>query len=381
MLYSNLHGKVKYKGCLFGIEAEIENQENNRNTLEQRGRVTTAVPDTPWALVYDGSLRNYGVEYVLRRPLSLEDSVQALEQLFSSVVNPDREYSNRTSVHVHVNVQDLTEDQILALYVLSGAVEPLMQRMVRAERHTNLFCLPIHMCSTAISHVTNAYSDRANSARFCDSLTGIGKYSSVNTGRLVDLGTIEYRAMHGTDDVQLLSDWLIVLRNLRSMAESCSDVLQVIDLLQYSEARMCSVLFDGCSRTYYGAGWCTYDAAVAASLAMISSAKSARSQEVMIQYAHVPIGSTISGLVPNVNNIVWRAAAIREFRSYRLPPEQLIVAVSATPSGSYAMDMYHSDGYVYWVSTAGAPSCLLCRRQVAAPVHQETTVLTFNLGV
>lgn len=378
MIWNDIHGRVRYSDCMFGIEAEVENQEQRRAQLENNNR--DPVRTGAWGIIHDGSLRNSGVEYVLTRPLSFGGCVDALNALFSDVAEPGRSYSNRTSVHVHVNVQDMTPDQILSLYILAGAFEPLMQSMVDSSRWTNLFCLPVHMCVTASECFSAAYRSKNASRSFTEILSGIGKYSSVNTGRLYDLGTIEFRAMHGTDDVTLLKDWLIVLSNLRRMALQCTDVLQCIDILVLEEENVRSSLFLGCANQYTGHGYCTYQEACASSLAMLSSAKANRAPAHTLHYQHLSEPVDLLTAVANAGlaQDLWRTCTRRDLGNYSVPPTSVTQAVAALGNRAHVMDCYALDGYVYWFA-ARQQGNLLCREVLPATVQTQIVNLNFVL--
>lgn len=45
------------------------------------------------------------------------------------------------------------------------------------------------------------------------------KYTALNLKRLVDLGTMEFRHLHGTGDVQEFNTWLSVLENLWKLCQ------------------------------------------------------------------------------------------------------------------------------------------------------------------
>ena len=90
---------------LLGVEVEMEKAE----------RLTT----TYWDAKEDGSLRDGGVEYVFGAPYGGGDAIKALEELDKLVTEKMKpSMSERTSTHVHVDVRDLTRDQLTSFILL-----------------------------------------------------------------------------------------------------------------------------------------------------------------------------------------------------------------------------------------------------------------------
>src|SRR5690606_7279420 len=85
---------------MFGIEIEVE------------GARFPIVP--AWEKKTDGSLRGESAEYVLSHPLDKEPAVEALNALAKAFAENKtvRNYSYRTSVHVHVNVQNFKRNRL-----------------------------------------------------------------------------------------------------------------------------------------------------------------------------------------------------------------------------------------------------------------------------
>ena len=103
---------------LVGVEFELEGMN--------RFRVDDPEFAAYWKIVEDGSLRDGGKEFVLSRPFAGADLDKALS-LFDKHVSKsghDIKISDRTSVHVHIDVRDLTFAQLTifetALFNMAG---------------------------------------------------------------------------------------------------------------------------------------------------------------------------------------------------------------------------------------------------------------------
>lgn len=207
----NMFGLPKTQG-MFGLEVECEG--NNLPYLE--------AGLGPWVSVDDGSLRGVfpktRCEYILNNPLNYDKAIESIEVLGETFKNNNSilNYSFRTSVHVHVNVQDLDEVQVLNFIYLYLLYEESLVDFCGEGRKANRFCLRLQDAdglSEVLHHI------------FTRGLFGIKefredniRYSSINLWPLVKYGSLEFRAMKGTHDPELLIPWLTALKELREKA-------------------------------------------------------------------------------------------------------------------------------------------------------------------
>lgn len=103
---------------LYGLELEIENVPN-WDELVVAGMSS----------VEDGSLRNDGREF-LTAPSTYSVVCNTLERFFERAKLTDNNYSERCSIHVHANCQDLTTDQLSGLCMLYQVYERLLYMFV-----------------------------------------------------------------------------------------------------------------------------------------------------------------------------------------------------------------------------------------------------------
>ena len=170
-----------------GIEVEVE------NALNVRG-----VPSGVWQPTNDGSLRNNGMEYITH-PIQGRWAPYALRELMTEVFPDDCCFSPRTSVHVHVNCQDLTPVQVTDIVLLYGCLEPLFYQFTGRGRVKNIYCVPIFDTNLIPFFTTKKLENAVNEWK---------KYTGFNLLPLLDKGTLEFRHMHGTFDHQKLSVWV-----------------------------------------------------------------------------------------------------------------------------------------------------------------------------
>lgn len=173
---------------LIGIEVEVEG-------------VRQSIPEELnfWELKDDGSLRNSGTEFVTQA-IPARCAPYALEQLFGGT---KFSCTPRTSVHIHLNVQDFTVDQLYNLVIMYSLFEKLLYGYVGRNRAKNIFCVPILETYLVDFLMKNGWTFRWE------------KYTGLNLGRLRDLGTVEFRHMHGTSNVKKLVGWINLICSLK----------------------------------------------------------------------------------------------------------------------------------------------------------------------
>ena len=186
---------------IFGIEVEVENVPNP---------VVYSKHLPYWKTVPDNSLRNNGVEFVTV-PLKATQIEHAVCQLANSL--PDnRVFSERTSVHVHMNVRDLTIDNITALLTLYTLVENLLFKWVGHNRDKSVFCTKL----IDTDYVT-MYTQFQREPQV---IRNWNKYTAFNMLPIMEKGTVEFRHMYGTIDKTIILQWVNLLSCLKTAAKT-----------------------------------------------------------------------------------------------------------------------------------------------------------------
>lgn len=205
--FSHLLSKKKCDGEV-GLEIECE------------GTYLFDAPISYWRASTDGSLRATGdhppVEYVLRRPLSRTDIPKALNYLSKKLkeVGSQVADSTRTSVHVHINVQQLTMKQIVQIWCLYVIFEELLVHFSGPDREGNLFCLRAKDAEHAIQNMEQGLKTENYNDIFSEHL----RYTSCNTASVSKFGSLEFRSMRGTVDQGLIQLWVDILLLIKDKA-------------------------------------------------------------------------------------------------------------------------------------------------------------------
>lgn len=178
---------------------------------------TNAVP-FGWQVKTDDSLRDNGVEFVTFpiRDTNISYALYALEK-WAHEKNPQHRFSERTSVHIHMNMRRLNVEQLWSFMLIYLVVEKLMYVYAGAGRHNNIFCVPIKDSSLwqelAVIHTmieNQEYEDALETL-----INEWRKYTGLNTLPLSTLGTVEFRQMPGTFDVPRLIKWINIIQSMK----------------------------------------------------------------------------------------------------------------------------------------------------------------------
>lgn len=173
---------------LMGVELEIEDFRE-RTILEG------------WNLVEDGSLRNGGRE-AISAPTPAKQYEDMLTKFFNGNRITPRNYSDRCSTHVHVNVQDMTLSQLKVFCMVYCIFERLLFKFVGNYREENIYCVPWYQ-----SGLSPQFIDRL-AKNYDTAIRGWIKYSALNLLPVRAQGTVEFRHLHGTCDVPTIKQWM-----------------------------------------------------------------------------------------------------------------------------------------------------------------------------
>lgn len=208
----------------YGVEIEVEGAG-----LEQ---VDTAT----WLTERDGSLRgNYpdqAAEFVFKRPLSFTSSVKAINSLFRTQreAGAKFDFSFRTSIHVHMNMLSYTLPQIYNVIYTYYLVEDVLVEYCGASRKANRFCLTANAAEGILDIVKHIFVQGERGIDEINRLNGDAvRYAALNLHGLRKYGSLEFRAMRGTDDIETIVNWLTALHNLKEFATKYKSVADIHD--------------------------------------------------------------------------------------------------------------------------------------------------------
>lgn len=153
----------------------------------------------------DHSLRNNGFEFKTI-PMPFEKHLEAFKRLHKRLTLGKDPFSERTSIHVHVNVREFEINQVRQLVLSYALVEPLFFSFVGDLRKNSIFCVPLNY-----TYLPSLY--KLSTPQLVEKWH---KYTAFNILPITSFGTVEFRHMYGTDDFEKFKEWLSALKELYS---------------------------------------------------------------------------------------------------------------------------------------------------------------------
>lgn len=185
------------RNTYLGIEVEVENVERWDSNHSPY-----------WTIIEDGSLRNNGREFITP-PIRAYRVENALTKLFEAL-NRDIDFSERTSIHIHMNVRTLTVEQLEALVVTYMLFEKAIFSFIGENRYDNIFCVPL--CETDMGGSLEQLI--TNGSPYIE----WEKYTALNLVPISSKGTLEFRHLAGTRDLTKIMTWINIILSLKTFA-------------------------------------------------------------------------------------------------------------------------------------------------------------------
>lgn len=222
-----------------GIEIEVEN--------------CLVVPGLSrmWEITEDPSLRNNGAEYRSRYGTRIYELWDMLRN-FRDMVDTARkehgkqffDFSERTSIHVHLDVRNFTTDQLknfIWLYILLE--NPLFKFADESRKH-NVFCVPLRE-SNMLGRYEHIQSYLNEWSRYC----------ALNLQSVSKFGTVEFRHMSGRSNPRDIYLWTLLLGLIQTAAwqydtgQLWREIQELKSSSQYD--RLLSSVFMGATKFLY----------------------------------------------------------------------------------------------------------------------------------
>jgi hypothetical protein len=225
--YKSTEVNLVNPSLIVGVELETENIRT--------AYTGTALGKCGFSSHTDNSLRGAAAEFI-SAPMPIGSLVEALKTYKELTKFDESNFSDRCSVHVHVNCTDLTTDNLASLALIYTVVEEILFEYVGHDRDNNLYCVPWNQCRNHLNLVTKFLNDGAYSVA-----KGWQKYTALNFLPLTTQGTVEFRHMYGTIDLETITTWLNIIGALfkYSTSTTSDDIIKEIMALnntsQYKE--------------------------------------------------------------------------------------------------------------------------------------------------
>ena len=197
-----------------------------------------------WRVEHDGSLRNYGAELVSRGPVSGTRLEKALVELKEFLEDHSPEYSERCSTHIHVDVTDLTLNELNTFLGCAIMMEAVLFRLHGQGREFNGFCCPVFTNSNLMQMYIQLFSDPSLWYRNTEFI----KYAGISLFRLRDLGTVEFRMFNAVRDPEELKNMLHLLAGIKKFSKTVQSPEGLIDFKRVNSVRS---VYDSCTQSDY----------------------------------------------------------------------------------------------------------------------------------
>lgn len=221
--------RLLYADLGIGIEIEAE------GFAERHLRTSREVEDFEqyWTLKPDGSLRNGGIEFC-SRVLFGADITKALQMMLP--VADGLDFNWRAGIHIHTDVSKYSVNDLLKVFELYCVMEPLLFAWEGNHRETSNFCVPWYSCLTPVTQFVElalrAEREPRNAAGILQAITRVGKYTALNVAPITTQGSIEFRQMQSTPDVDKIINFInlcsAITRKPREMSAPAGDMLSRI---------------------------------------------------------------------------------------------------------------------------------------------------------
>ncbi len=218
-----------------GVELETENARPNLDWYVDN-------LSHAWMVDRDGSLRGRDTAYeFISKPLAMGLLIPELTKFFGTTGFGEKNYSDRCSVHVHTNVTDFTQDGLASLVMIYTVLESILFQYVNHHnapttegysRDTNIYCVPWNQCRFNKRLVEKLFN------RPTAPVAAWQKYTALNLLPIAVQGTVEWRHMHGTADMEKLTVWLNIIGNIMLYARKTplDDIIKTIKHLNDTSA-------------------------------------------------------------------------------------------------------------------------------------------------
>lgn len=212
---------IRERHGLIGIEVEVEFAHGH----EQEDVLASGCKG--WSLDRDGSLRGPSLEFVLRQPCTIPKLNLYLNRLFECLDSKDIKNTGNCSVHVHINCQEMSSNELAKFITLYVILEQYLLTLCAPTRKSNLFCLSF----------LDAEDQYIQFDKICKGDPIISregsKYAALNLSSLAAYGSLEFRALQFPVTKEELHSWITTLLKIRDYSltfDTPSDIL-----MRYSE--------------------------------------------------------------------------------------------------------------------------------------------------
>lgn len=169
-----------------------------------------------WTTVEEGSLHQSGVEWVFSSPMFGQDVVDALNNLEAAYSARPPKLSYEASLHVHVDVRDLSAEQYGRYVMLYALLEPLLFEAYCPTRKNNPFCVQLDNNPTMLLQLAQTLNRVVGRGRAGMHISS--RYGGINLLSTSRFGSLEFRGHPPEYQAEPILEWTNVLLAMRNAA-------------------------------------------------------------------------------------------------------------------------------------------------------------------
>lgn len=197
-----------------GVELEMEN-------IIYATMIPSVAESPYWEEHHDSSLRGESIEIKFALPLRGRDVEVALKEFTNDVIKQGRpSKSDRTSTHVHLDVNTLHPEQLYKFILLSIILERVLYRYAGYHRERSIFCVPFYKAHNHVEAILKFIEGPiAKIPRNVRAVTDdSSRYGGINLAAIRKYGTVEFRMLDAEFNYDKLVYWINVLLSIRQFA-------------------------------------------------------------------------------------------------------------------------------------------------------------------
>lgn len=230
----------------FGIEIETESLSQYKVPLMKY-----------WTTTIDNSLRNVGLEYILKAPVKYAEIGKALQE-FNDSTNHVKFINNPIggSVHVHTNFLNESFQTLGNFLTCLALTENLLMEYSGPDRRSNLFCLPICDAEENLNNITDLFRgiENNNFKKIFQNEQAV-KYANINVASFGTYGSIEVRSFRGETNIKEIRDWIDIIYKVLQYSRRDQNPKQIIDILKDKGTNILDDIFGLITPKLYCKDW------------------------------------------------------------------------------------------------------------------------------
>lgn len=207
-------GKKEVKGDV-GLEIEVESTK--ADVFPKQGTIAEF-----WSYHQDGSLRGAdNAEYILTKPIEFAAVGDAVDKLWTVFAERKAELadSNRTSVHVHVNISPFYLNRLASLMALWFTFEDVLAHWCGDHRVGNLFCLRAKDGPNVVRRCAEFIATGGSGNIFGEGM----HYAALSPTSIFRLGSLEFRTLQGCKEPETIKTWVSIIQRMYEVSDHFKD--------------------------------------------------------------------------------------------------------------------------------------------------------------